>query len=267
MCARHYPGLPCGQEPARPIAQELVSHELLAMRRIDVLLSFLYPPACAGCARPLHAARAPRFCGTCLREFGSLIDACGRCAEPATAPLCLSCERRPPPYGRVFAAYPYRESAVLATALTHWKYHRAAAVGVALERAFVERLCAQNLCYDVVVPVPLHRTKLRQRGFNQAALLSRALVRAMPQAGRHAPGLLRRRRRAPQARLGRQARLRNVNDAFEVCGVVDGRSVLLVDDVFTTGATTIACCRALQAARAGSVDVAVLARTPRTAPS
>lgn len=159
----------------------------------------------------------------------------------------------------------YREGGVLADAITRWKYRREPEAGVALECVFAGGLASAGLCYDVIVPVPLHRTKLRRRGFNQSMRLARALAATTGDAGRVTPRLLRRRARSAQARLGRGSRLANVRDAFFVRGTLGGQRVLLVDDVLTTGATARACCNALLAAGADTVDVAVLARTPRRA--
>ena len=114
--------------------------------------------------------------------------------------------------------------------------------------------------YDLVVPVPLHPARLRRRGFNQAAILARAAARNL---GRFAPGVLRRSGvAASQTALGRRARLRNVRGAFDVNrrAVLGGRSVLLVDDVLTTGATARECARVLLDAGAQLVDVLSLAR-------
>lgn len=117
---------------------------------------------------------------------------------------------------------------------------------------------------ELVCPVPLHASRLRRRGYNQAALVARALARALPVPLGLA--LTRTRFTASQARLERARRAANVAGAFKADGVsVAGRSVLLVDDVLTTGATAQACCAALLAAGAREVHVAVVARAERPA--
>ncbi len=151
----------------------------------------------------------------------------------------------------------------MAEALTRWKYHRRADVGAALVRLFAEEAPLLPSCYDLVVPVPLHPSKLGRRGFNQAGLLARGLCRARPETGRLAPTALRRRRTGVQARLARPGRRANVRGAFRAPGDLTGARVLLIDDVLTTGATVDACARELRRARAAAVDVLVLARTPR----
>lgn len=124
----------------------------------------------------------------------------------------------------------------------------------------------------VLIPIPLHPSRQGERGFNQAEVLARGLRRAIRKAGiPNAPGLearwIRRvRATAPQSGLRHRARLENVRGAFEVCHAkrVRGRSVILVDDVMTTGATASACARALKRAGARKVLVLTLAHvTPQ----
>lgn len=115
----------------------------------------------------------------------------------------------------------------------------------------------------VVVPVPLHATKLRQRGFNQAELIARAMAKQRPLGMRLelAPELLIR-KRATESQVGytRQQRLANLRGAFAADGAVSGRDILLVDDVFTTGTTVGECARVLRRAGAKRVWVATVAR-------
>jgi ComF family protein len=136
-------------------------------------------------------------------------------------------------------------------------------VAVRLARALLEDEVARALAVtsDLLVPVPLHPRRLRERGFNQAALVTRELSR---QTGRPIceGALVRCRDTAPQAGLSAAARRRNVAEAFAVRrrGIVAGRVVTLVDDVMTTGATALACARALRAAGAREVRMLSLAR-------
>jgi ComF family protein len=115
--------------------------------------------------------------------------------------------------------------------------------------------------YDIVIPVPLHRTRLRWRGFNQAALLGAALARRL-NCSLDVVTLARVRATASQTERDRAQRTRNVRDAFAVRrpSRVAGQRVLLVDDVMTTGATADECARVLRAAGALRIDVLTLAR-------
>jgi ComF family protein len=118
-----------------------------------------------------------------------------------------------------------------------------------------------SLAGRLIVPVPLHYSRLVERGFNAAALLSRQLGRRS--GARYAPTLLTRSRDTPhQSRLPAAARRENVRDAFVAREGAAGRQAVLVDDVITTGSTLDACCRALYAAGVVHVTVVALAATP-----
>jgi ComF family protein len=156
----------------------------------------------------------------------------------------------------------YRDDDLSSRLLQRWKYGGDHVVGAAIATLLAEHRSPHAECYDVVVPVPLHPSRLAQRGFNQAAVLARALAR--PHERIAVDALQRDVTTASQATLGRIERQRNVHDAFTarpgLC--LTGRSVLLVDDVVTTGATVRACCAALLAAGATRIDVWTFARTP-----
>jgi ComF family protein len=176
--------------------------------------------------------------------------------------LCGNCIRERPAYDRARAVFRYDDaSRGLVLAFKHGDridaapaYARwlARAGGALIEGA------------DLIAPVPLHWTRLFHRRYNQSALLANALARL---SGRPAaPDLLRRKRRTPsQGGLGRAERARNVRNAFAVRrGVsVEGKRVLLVDDVLTTGATVEACAKTLLKSGAAAVDVLTLARVVR----
>ena len=233
------------------------------MRIVDVLVAVLYPPICPGCARALTRPGRPRFCGTCLRSLRAVSGPCPRCAEPGTAPLCDRCRLRPPPYSRAAACWAYQESSPLVDALTRWKYARDLEAGTALAEQFAAQIRCPQSCYDLIVPIPLHPAKLRRRGFNQAAVLARALTRRRPHLGPlHARALARRSPTPAQARLRGRARTDNVRDAFVAAALSPGARVLLIDDVLTTGATAEAVARALRRAGAREILVWTVARAP-----
>ncbi len=151
-------------------------------------------------------------------------------------------------------------SSPLAAALHRYKYGRDTTLAPALAELLSDH-CPLSVNHDVIVPVPLHIRRLRWRGFNQALLLAKPLAKrfGVPLD----PFILRRTRATPpQVSLGEADRRRNIAGAFAVRipGLVRDRSALLVDDVYTTGATVNECARALRRAGARRVDVLVLAR-------
>ncbi len=202
-------------------------------------LAFIAAPYCACCGLPFAFEVAPdALCGECLR------------AEPpfgrARAALCYDDASRP-----LVLAFKHGDGTHAAPAFARWM---AQAAGELLREA------------DLVVPVPLHRWRLFRRRYNQSALLARALARA---AGKPVSArLLARRRPTPsQGGLSRSGRIANVRGAFAMRSRdrdrLRDRSVLLVDDVLTTGATVGECARVLRRAGAARVDVVTLARVVR----
>jgi ComF family protein len=150
---------------------------------------------------------------------------------------------------------------VLVTVIHAFKYRGDRSLAAALATLITTRLPIPEDV--VVVPVPLHRSRLRARGFNQAALIARAVAQ---HAGRPFAGqaLARRVATSSQAVLGAAARRRNLHDAFVVThpDAIRGRQILVIDDVITTTATVDACAHALLGAGASRVDAYAVGRTP-----
>ncbi|XBQ14793.1 MAG: ComF family protein [Oceanicaulis sp.] len=189
---------------------------------------------------------------------------CARCGVPFDYPSfegvdCPACSAKPPPWGRARAAMVYDEhSRGLPLALKHaGRTDGLAAFGRWMARAGREFLPEA----DALVPVPLHPSRLRQRRFNQSLLLARAVSRASGVAVEpHA--LARVRKTGTQGGLSARSRTRNVAGAFRVRdrSKVEGRRLVIIDDVHTTGATLAACARALSRAGAAEVNALTLAR-------
>jgi len=238
------------------------------MRRAGIrLLDLVLPPRCVACGAAV--AEAGALCPGCWTAIDFLVPPlCPRCGYPfehelAEPTLCAACRTAPPVYDRARAVLRYDAgSRPMLLAFKHAdRTDLAPAFGRWLARAGAELLAES----DLVVPVPLHWTRLFARRYNQAALLAQAAAR---QAGRPClPDLLVRRRRTRPQSAGRAARARNVAGAFTVPATkqtrVEGRRILLVDDVRTTGATLDACARALKVAGAAGVDVLTLAMVVR----
>jgi ComF family protein len=233
----------------------------LAWRQwVDSAACALLPPRCLLCGAP--GADRRDLCAGCAREFRDNLPACARCAEPlmVVADLCGRCQRRPPPFAAAFV--PFRYAWPLDGLEARFKFHGSLAAGRVLADLWIERWQAEPPPLpQALVPVPLHASRLRGRGYNQALELARPLARAMGVALRN--DLLRRARAtSQQSELDRRGRLRNVRGAF-VAGTVDGLDhVAVLDDVMTTGSTLAECARVLSRAGVGRVDVWALARAP-----
>lgn len=238
-----------------------------ALRRIaTVLLDLVLPPRCLSCGATV--AEAGTLCARCWRGITFLGSPCCACcglpfdfALGETA-LCGACSRAHPSFERARAVMRYdEESRRLVLAFKHGdRLHMAPAFGRWMRRAGGDLIAGA----DVLVPVPLHWTRLFARRYNQAAVLAHAIHAAGgPSVGAH--WLIRRRRTPSQGKRNAASRERNVKGAFAVKPgrAVKGRRIVLIDDVFTTGATVGECARVLRRAGAKQVDVLTLARTVR----
>lgn len=214
----------------------------------------LLPMRCLVCGEPGHGGLD--LCAACHAQLPLNTTACGRCALPLPRPsaACGACLSSPPPF--VAAVVPLRYDAPVDGLLARFKFHAGLAAGEVLARLIVAIVDAPAA--DLIVPVPLHRGRLGQRGYNQALELARPLARAW-----HVPlalqALQRVRATAAQSELTAPERRRNVRGAFAARDV-DGRRVLLVDDVITTGSTVREAARTLLAAGASEVRVLAAAR-------
>jgi ComF family protein len=201
---------------------------------------------------------ADPICAGCSQDLPRLPAHCPGCALPSAGNArCGACLRDPPPYDRTLAAWAYEFPA---NRLVHaLKFHARLELAPWLGRELAGRLERPP---DLIVPVPLHRSRLAQRGFNQAHEIARRLsgVTGIPYA---ATGVRRVRATAAQAHLTPAARRSNLRRAFECHLALQGVSVAVVDDVMTTGATFAQLARALKRCGAAQVTNVVVARTLR----
>ncbi|MEI7577691.1 MAG: ComF family protein [Armatimonadota bacterium] len=160
----------------------------------------------------------------------------------------------------VWAFHAYEQTA--AEMVKALKYHRETALGHRMAGDVLDVYTAHFASVDFIVPVPIHRSRLAWRGFNQAVALCSRLPDSMVREG-----LVRTRRTTPQVHLNAEERANNLEGAFEALSIPKGCRVLLVDDVFTTGATASECARALKKAGASYVGVGCFAAKRRDYPA
>ena len=218
----------------------------------------LLPARCLVCGE--RGAGRQDLCQACRAALPWNRSACARCALPlpVPAPRCGRCRRAPPPFDGSRAAFRY--GFPLDRLLPRLKFHGDLAAGRLLAELAAEAL-ADAPRPQLLLPVPLHATRLRQRGYDQALELGRPLARALGLplcAGR----LNRQRATAAQSELGAPARRRNVRDAFALRPGALPAHVAVFDDVMTTGATLAECCRLLKRAGVARVDAWAVARAP-----
>jgi ComF family protein len=218
------------------------------------LAELVWPPRCAGCREP---TRVEPFCPACDGALLPVPAGCARCALPGPDPLCGGCLASPPAFGAVQAGGLF--GGPLADAVHALKYGDRPGLARPLGAWLSERIALP--AGAAIVSIPLGRRRRIERGYDQAALLADELAGSLGRAGDRLRGvLLRIRETPPQVGRGRAERRRNVKGAFWANGAVEGREVVIVDDVVTTGATADAAARALLDAGATRVSVAALAR-------
>jgi competence protein ComFC len=229
------------------------------------LVSLFYPAACDLCGRPVP--RDDYLCDTCEEKAPRIVPPfCAKCSEPFPGAInqeftCANCSHRTLDFDAAVSAY--RSRGVVRVVMLKFKYggqlHLRHTIGRWLLKALSDDRIRDRI-FDIIVPVPLHPARLRERGFNQAELLARIL--SVYTRVRLQSALERIRYTTTQTAFDRIERMENLRDAFRLrknLGVRDSR-VLLVDDVLTTGSTLSECARTLREAGAQSVYAVTAAR-------
>jgi ComF family protein len=246
--------------------QKLIRATLTMTMRREALSTFgtrlqqwLLPLRCLLCGAA--GANGIDLCTECAAELPRNMSCCARCALPLAVPaaLCGECQRRPPPWDSAWA--PFRYAWPLDRLESRYKFGRDLAAGRVLAAMWQASPRALVLP-DLILPVPLHRGRLRQRGYNQALELAKPLARAFGIPLQNA--LLQRQRATPaQTELDAVTRRRNMHGAFALrAGTQLPVHVAILDDVMTTGATLAECARVMKRAGVQRVDVWALARAP-----
>lgn len=227
----------------------------------DRALRFVLPPRCLLCGGAGTDRRD--LCAGCARDFTRNAVCCPRCALPleTPAPLCGECLHREPAFASAWVPFRYEHPLDLLEA--RFKFHGDLAAGRVLAQMLIERAHIETPARPAaLIPVPLHRARLRERGYNQALELARPLAQALGLPLRH-DLLIRTQATPPQTGLDAKARRRNLRGAFAAAVDVPlPDHIVLLDDVMTTGATFREAARVLVRAGVARVDVWALARAP-----
>jgi len=243
----------------------------------DAIVSVFFPAGCRICDKLLPRACRVPICEECLATFEAPPEKkCALCGQPLAGmsaaegePLvCRACQGKTYAFDRARSFGIYDGPLVRAILLLKWERIEPLGSWFAQRLAELAAREAELLAGDVVVPVPLHRDRERERGFNQAGLISKPLARKLGLP--HKAVLLMRTKPRPNKQLlSFEERWESVRGAFATRpgSQVDNKRVLLVDDVMTTGATLDACARALLESGAKSVIGLTVARAARNPPA
>ncbi|MFZ5822714.1 MAG: ComF family protein [Chloroflexota bacterium] len=217
-------------------------------------LDLLFPPVCGGCGKT-----GTRWCADCQDKVQPVRDpVCDVCGLPVTHNgLCSRCAQERPAYTALRSWAVFEKP--VQTALHRLKYRRDRGLGEALAAQMAPFVSGLRWPFDAVIPIPLGKTRLRERGYNQVAMLAMPLSSLLDVD--YFPGALARARETrSQVGLTAEQRQENVQDAFLASARVRGRTLLLVDDVSTTGATLSSAADALYACGADGVFAVTIAR-------
>ena len=230
------------------------------------LMSVLFPPTCVLCGAPGIASGGGRdLCPSCAAELPHNRDCCPQCAVPFVSSMpagtrCAACQRHPPPFETSLAAFRY-EAAIPALVVGAKFRGRLNLVRV-LGQCLADRVREVDPPRpQVLLPVPLHASRLRTRGYNQALEIARVVGRDLALPIDHV-SCIRIAPTPPQAGLDERARHRNIRGAFLVPGVLPWSHVAILDDVVTTGSTVAEFSRVLRKAGVRRIQVWAVARTP-----
>ena len=243
-----------------------------AQRILDSLLNLIYPERCFICAAPVARRHECSVCANCWTRAMSLKIAPPRCAscglpfqsfQDTSEYLCGNCILRIPPYAgaRSFGYYTGELSRMIQGLKFQGRRNVAGLLAPLLTSTFFENWGRED--FNLLVPVPLHPRRKRERGFNQSEVLTRLLARQL--AVPWIPALIRVRPTVPQVGLTESQRQENVRKAFRCRNPrqISKSRVLLIDDVMTTGATVASAAQALRDAGALRVSVLTVARAAK----
>ncbi len=228
------------------------------------LLAIIWPKCCLSCDEII--AEEKIFCDSCAQKLHRINEPkCQICSFPFEVylankkPICGSCLRKKPAYDRVIAAFCYEST--IGKAIGNLKYRDQHFVAKEIAKILSERAGREIANCDIITSIPLHPKKLRQRKFNQSALIANEISKTKT----NNQILWRVAEKTSQVGLTQKQRQNNLNRAFLVSKTyrneVSGKKILLIDDVMTTGATLNSCAKELKRRKAKEVICLVLAKT------
>ncbi|QZA79898.1 ComF family protein [Deefgea piscis] len=223
----------------------------------DRILNYISPQQCLLCA----ASSKNSLCEPCLTTLDRpcVAQSCPCCARPSTQGLiCGACSKNPPAFDATIAAFLYADP--IACLIQAAKFAGRWSLLPPLGELLAERLSSAARP-DLIIPLPLHPARLKERGFNQALEIAQPISKRL-QLPLDLSNLSRHKNTEHQARLSANARWHNMRNAFVCCASVNGLRIALVDDVMTSGASMNAAAKALKSAGAIEVFAWVVARTP-----
>jgi len=234
---------------------------------LNDLSRIIFPPRCPGCSEILYPFTGQIFCRTCNDDIkfinGGICSICGTTFpdSPAENHLCGDCLGKRPYFFYARAVFSYEN--IILNAIHRFKYKRNMSTGEIMSSLMADFSFPDIdfTDYSLIIPVPLHIKRLRERGFNQSLILARAIGKK-----RNIPvdfSLLKRRKfTTTQTGSNRNERKQNIKDAFEVSdqNKIKGENIILIDDVYTTGATINECAKTLIKAGAEKISALTLAR-------
>ena len=232
----------------------------------ETAVVFLYPAECRVCEKCIGVTSVPYICANCWQDIQFLEPPwCDICGTPGVNGLCDPCAISPPRYGKLRSTAFYQTT--LQEAIHLFKFEKKKVLAQHLIQLINARMPTDcNMAeYDFVLPIPIHKKRLRERGFNQAVLLANAIAGAegVPVL---TDTLIRKRHTVAQSSLDREARQQNIIGAFGIHNpeIIRGKRLLIIDDVFTTGATIREAVSELWTADPVEIDVLTVARTLRS---
>lgn len=228
------------------------------------LSDLLFPRSCAFCGSP-EIERRSDLCRSCLDSLREIPKhACPKCGRPSagnfSGAICGKCLISPPKYSKAGFAVFYENR--VRDAIADFKYHSALHLTKVLSKILIDGFVKyyENESFDLIIPVPIHRNRILKRGYNQSVILAEQLS-LFARVPVDRTGLVKSKDTVPQARLSRKDRLKNLSDSFKVRSTerLEGKKVLLVDDVATTGTTVSEAAKELAGAGCSEIFVLVLA--------